>query len=179
MKVIKYVLAAATALVLSGCGGKTMIESDMSRMVSASPASPWLTVDNRGETVVTVTGLDSTVKVQVSPDIASVVQARLRSALQPKYITDLIINCRGLQAATVVVVMKDGEPAVADMELVTSCRIVARGLVASKGYRIQQSLPVDLAAPRVDVLVSKLIDGASSQLADKLWADVLATGVQR
>lgn len=179
MKVIKKVLAAAAVMVLSGCGGKTMIESDMSRMVSASPASPWLTVDNRGEAIVTVTGLDSSAKVQVSPDIASVVQARLRSALQPKYITDLIINCRGLQAATATVVTKEGEAPFANMELVVSCRIVARGLVASKGYRIQQSLPVDLAAPRLDVLVPKLIDGASAQLADQLWADVLATGVQR
>ena len=176
---IKKVWAVAAVMVLSGCGGKTMIESDMNRMVSASPASPWLTVDNRGEAVVTVTGLESTAKVQVSPDIASVVQARLRSALQPKYITDLIINCRGLQAATAAVVTKDGEAPFANMELVVSCRIVARGLVSSKGYRIEQSLPVDPSTPRLDLLVPKLIDGASNQLADQLWTDVLATGVHR
>lgn len=179
VKVIKKVLAAAAAMVLSGCGGKTMIESDMSQIVSASPASPWLTVDNRSEAVVTVTGLDSSAKVQVSPDIASVVQARLRSALQPKYITDLIINCRGLQAAKVIVVAKDDEPTVANMELVVSCRIVARGLVASKGYRIQQSLPIDLATPHLDVLVPKLLDGASAQLAQQLWADVPAAALRR
>jgi len=177
VKVIKCVLAATVALVLSGCGGKTMIQSDMSRMVSASPASPWLTVDNRGETVVTVTGLDSSAKVQVTPDIASAVQARLRTALQPNYITDLIIHCRGLEIA--VSVAKDAEPPAANLEMSASCRIVARGLVSSKGYRIHQSLPVDLAAPRLDMLVPKLIDGASTQLAEQIWADVVATGVRR
>jgi hypothetical protein len=177
LKVIKKILAASAVLVLSGCSGKMMIESDMSRMVSASPSSPWLTVDNRGETVLTVTGLESAAKVQVSPDIASAVQARLRSALQPKYITDLIINCRGLELATSVA--KDAEPPAANLDLSVSCRIVARGLTASKTYRIRQSLPVDPAAPRLDALVPKLIDGASTQLADQLWADVLATGVRR
>lgn len=179
MKVINKVLAAAAVVVLSGCGGKAMIESDMNSVVSASPASPWLTVDNRGDAVVTVTGLDTSAKVQVSPDIASVVQARLRSALQPKYITDLIINCRGLEAATATVVTKEGEAPFANMELVVNCRIVARGPVASKAYRIQQSLPVDPAAPHLDVLVPKLLDGASAQLAQRLWADVPATAVRR
>lgn len=179
MQVIKKGLAVAAVMVLSGCGGKTVIESDMSRVVSASPASPWLTVDNRGEAVVTVTGLDASAKVQVSPDIASVVQARLRSVLQPKYITDLIINCRGLQASAVAVVSKEDQPPAANLELLVSCRIVARGRVASKGYRIPQSLPVDPAAPRLDVLVPTLLDGASKALADQLWTDVLATGVQR
>ena len=174
---IKKVLAVSAVLLLSGCGGKTMIESDMNRLVAASPASPWLTVDNRGESVLTVTGLDSAAKVQVSPDIASAVQARLRTALQPKYITDLIINCRGLEITATVA--KDAEPPTANLQLVVNCRIVARGLVAGRAYRIGQASPVDPAAPRLDVIVPKLIDGASSQLAEQLWADVLATGVRR
>lgn len=160
-------------MALSGCGGKSMIESDMGRMVSASPASPWLTVENRGESVVVVAGLEGKPKVQVSPDIASAVQARLRTALQPKYITDLIINCRGLETATSVAT--DAEPPAASLTLVINCRIVNRGVVTSKGYRIQQTLPVKPDVPRLDVLVPQLIDGASTQLADQLWADVSST----
>jgi uncharacterized lipoprotein len=171
--VIKQVLAAAAVLALSGCGGKSMIEGDMSRMVSASPASPWLTVENRGDAVVVVTGLESKAKVQVSPDIATAVQARLRTALQPKYITDLIINCRGLETATSVAA--DAEPPAANLQLVVNCRIVNHGLVATKAYRIQQTLPVQPAAPRLDTVVPRLIDAAATQLADQLWTDVLAT----
>ena len=113
----------------------------------------------------------------MSPDIASAVQARLRTALQPKYITDLIINCRGLEITAAVA--KDAEPPTANLQLIVNCRIVARGLVAGRAYRIGQASPVDPAAPRLDVIVPKLIDGASSQLAEQLWADVLATGVRR
>lgn len=166
-------------MMLSACGGKTVIESDMSRVVSASPASPWLTVEGKGEAVVTVTGLDSSAKVQVTPDIASVVQARLRTTLQPKYFTDLIMNCRGLEAATATVVTKEGEAPFANMELVVDCSIVAHGPAASKAYRIQQSLPIDPATPHLDLLVPKLLDGASAQLAQQLWADVPATAVRR
>jgi hypothetical protein len=171
--VIKQVLAAAAVLALSGCGGKSMIEGDMSRIVSASPASPWLTVENRGDAVVVVTGLESKTRVQVSPDIATAVQARLRTALQPKYITDLIINCRGLETATSVAA--EAQPPSADLQLVVNCRIVNRGVVSQKVYRIQQSLPVQPAAPRLDSLVPQLIDGAATQLAGQLWTDVLAT----
>ncbi|SDF38111.1 hypothetical protein [Dyella sp. 333MFSha] len=173
MSVIKHVLAAAAALAVSGCGGKSMIESDMSRLVSASPASPWLTVENRGESVVVVSGLEGKPKVQVSPDIATAVEARLRTTLQPKYITDLIINCRGLETATSVAA--EAEPPAASLTLAVNCRIVNRGVVTAKAYRIQQSLPVQPDAPRLDTLVPRLIDGASTQLADQLWADVKAT----
>ena len=86
----KKVWAVAAALVLSGCGGKSVIESDMSRVVATSPSSPWLTVEGNGGAVLTVTGLEQKARVQVSPDVASVVQARVRTLLQPRYFTDLL-----------------------------------------------------------------------------------------
>src|SRR3982751_3336517 len=55
--VMKCAAAMAAVTMLSACGGKTMIESDMSRIVAASPASPWLTLENKGDHVVSVSGL--------------------------------------------------------------------------------------------------------------------------
>jgi hypothetical protein len=176
--VTKYAVVATAVMMLSACGGKTMIESDMSRTVAASPASPWLTLENKGDHVVSVSGLPTSAKVDVSPDIASAVEAGLRTALQPKYFTDLIIGCRGLQTTTSVRT-PDGEPSVATMEMVVNCRIVARGVIVSKGYRVSQGAPVQPDAPHLDTLVPKLISGATAQLADQVWADVVATGVRR
>jgi hypothetical protein len=176
--VTKCAVVTTAVMMLSACGGKTMIESDMSRIVAASPASPWLTLENKGDHVVSVSGLPDSAKVQVSPDIASAVEAGLRTSLQPKYFTDLIIGCRGLQESASVRT-PDGEPAVATMEMVVNCRIVARGVIVSKGYRVSQSALVQPDAPHLDTLVPKLISGASTQLADQLWADVVATGVRR
>lgn len=171
---IKQVLAAAAAMALSGCGGKTVVESDMSRMVAASPASPWLTVEGSTGSVVTVTGLDEKAKVQVTPDIASVVQARVRTVLQPRYFTDLIINCRDLEV--LVSAKADDEVAApaANLDLAVKCRIVARGPAVAKEYRLRQSASFNPAAPRFDALVPKLLEGASNELAEKLWTDVPA-----
>jgi hypothetical protein len=176
--VTKFAVTATAVMMLSACGGKTMIESDMSRTVAASPASPWLTLENKGEHVVSVSGLSTASKVQVTPDIASAVEAVLRSSLQPKYFTDLIIGCRGLQQNTAVRT-PDGEPSVVTMDLTVNCRIVARGIVVSKVYHVSQTAPVLTDPPRLDTIVPKLITGASTQLADQLWADVVATGVRR
>ncbi len=179
MQVIKKVGAALAVAMLSGCGGKTMMVSDMSGMVAASPASPWLTVQGAGQTVVTLTGLDTKTKVQVAPDLDAVVQAQVRSALQPKYFTDLIINCRSLEVGVAAKTDDDAATTNANLDLSVSCRIVARGLVVSKGYRVRQSSPIDPAAPHFDTLMPVLIRGASNQLADQLWTDVVATGVKR
>ena len=176
--VTKYAVVATAVMMLSACGGKTMIESDMSRTVAASPASPWLTLENKGDHVVSVGGLPDAAKVQVSPDIASAVEAGLRTSLQPKYFTDLIIGCRGLQTTTSVRT-PDGQPSVVTMDLTVNCRIVARGVVVSKVYHVSQTAPVLSDPPRLDTIVPNLITGASNQLADQLWVDVLATGVRR
>lgn len=174
---LKHVVVASAALALAGCGGRALIESDMSRAVSASPSSPWLTVDNPGARVLTVAGLESKEKVQVTPDIASVVEGRLRTALQPKYFTDLIINCRGLEV--LVGAKADAEPPSLDIDMAIDCRIVARGLIAAKSYRLHESRKLDPASPRLDVAVPTLIDAASADLAERLWTDVLGTGVKR
>ena len=176
---MRKVGAALAVVMLSGCGGKTMIESDMSGAVAASPASPWLTVQGAGQTVVTVTGLDAKTKVQVTPDLDAVVQAHVRSALQPKYFTDLIINCRGLEVVVTAKTEDDSAVTDANLDLSASCRIVARGIVVSKGYRVHQSSPIDPPAPHFDTVLPALIRGASNQLADQLWADTVATGVKR
>jgi|SRR4051812_9057463 hypothetical protein len=161
---------------LSACGGKTMIDSDMTRMVTASPSSPWLTVEHKNDAVLGVSGLPTSAKVQVAPDIASVVEAQLRSSLQPKYFTDLIIGCRDLKVTAFV---SSDEPATANLDLLVSCRIVARGIVAQKGYRVRQSSPVQVDSPHLDVLVPTLLTGASKQLADQLWTEVVGTGAHR
>ncbi len=177
--VTKCAVAATAVMMLSACGGKTMIESDMSRTVAASPASPWLTLENKGDHVVSVSGLPTSAKVEVSPDIPSAVEAGLRTSLQPKYFTDPIIGCRGLQVMTKVL-NPDVEPnALATMDMVVNCRIVARGVVVSKVYHVSKIEQIQWAAPRLDTLVPKLISGATAQLADQLWADVVATGVRR
>ncbi len=176
-RVLKQVLAASAVLVLSACGGKTMIESDMSHLVSASPASPWLTVENPGVAVLTVTGLEQKQKVQVAPDVATAVEARLRTMLQPNYFTDLIVNCRGLQVA--VGAKTEAEPPSLDIDMSVGCRIVARGLVSTRSYRLHRSQAIDPAAAHLDTAVPALIDGASTELADRIWTDVLATGAKR
>ena len=176
--VTKLAVTATAVIMLSACGGKAMIESDMTRSVAASPASPWLTLENKGDHVISVGGLSDSAKVQVSPDIASAVEAGLRTSLQPKYFTDLIIGCRGLQQNTAVRT-PDGQPSVVTMDLTVNCRIVARGVVVSKVYHVSQTAPVLTDPPRLDTIVPNLITGASAQLADQLWADVLGTGVRR
>ncbi|HEY4294001.1 hypothetical protein [Luteibacter sp.] len=176
---IKQVLTVAAVLALSGCGGKTVIESDMSRMVDASPASPWLTVEGKTGSMVTVTGLDEKAKVQVAPDIASVVQARVRTTLQPRYFTDLIINCRDLEVLVSAKVDDETAPPVANLDLAVNCRIVARGPVVSKAYRLRQTSPFNPTSPRFDMLVPKLIEASANELAEKLWADVPVTTARR
>jgi hypothetical protein len=177
--VTKCAVVATAVGMLSACGGKAMIESDMSRTVAASPASPWLTLENKGDHVIGVSGLPNSAKVEVTPDIASSVEAVLRTSLQPKYFTDLIIGCRGLQVATKVL-NPDVEPnALATMDMVVNCRIVARGVVVAKAYHVEQIESVRWDAPRLDALVPKMITGASTKLADQLWVDVVGTGVRR
>ena len=168
----KKVLAVAAALVLSGCGGKAVVESDMGRVVEASPASPWLTVEGAGGALLTVTGLDQKARVQLNPDVASVVQARVRAQLQPRYFTDLIINCRELEVQVSAKADDEAAPPSANLDLAVICRIVARGPAVSKTYRFRQSAPLDPAAPHFDRLVPKLLLASSDELAEKLWADV-------
>jgi hypothetical protein len=179
IEVIKQVLTVAAVLALYGCGGKAVIESDMSRVVDASPASPWLTVEGKTVSVVTVSGLDEKAKVQVTPDIASVVQARVRTTLQPRYFTDLVVNCRDLEMQVSAKTNDETAPPAANLDLDVTCRIAARGPVVSKAYRFRQSSPFDPAAPRFDVLVPSLIEASSKELAEKLWADIPASTIKR
>jgi hypothetical protein len=174
---MKCLPVAAAALLLAACGGKSMIEADATRMVAASPESPWLTVENKGATVIAVKGLDSKALVQVSPDVVGVIQAQLRTTLQPKYFTDLIIGCRSVDLAVSATPQADSPATTIDLQ--ADCRIVARGKVVAKGYRVRQSAPLNAAEPRLDVQVPALLQSASRELADQLWADVVATGVQR
>lgn len=174
---IKCVLAAAAAVLLSACGGKSMIEADASRMVAASPDSPWLTVENKKAAVITVKGLDTKALVDVSPDIVSVIEAQLRTSLQPKYFTDLIIGCRNVNLG--VVASPQADTPLTTLDLETDCRIVARGKVVAKSYRVVQSVPLNAAEPRLGTQVPALLQAASRELADQLWADTIATGVQR
>jgi len=168
----KSVWAVAAALILSGCGGKAVIESDLSRVVAASPSSPWLTVEGNGGAVLTVTGLDEKARVQVNPDVASVVQARVRTLLQPRYFTDLLINCAELEVQISAKANDEAAPPAANLDLAVNCRIVARGPAIAKTYRLRQSATIDPAAPHLDTLVPKLLVTASNELAEKLWADV-------
>jgi hypothetical protein len=83
-----------------------------------------------------------------------------------------------LQQATAVHT-PEGQPSVLTMDVTVNCRIVARGVVVSKAYRLTQSAPVQSDPPRLDLMLPVLITGASKQLAEQLWADVVATGVRR
>ena len=177
MEVTKCLLAAAAAVLLSACGGKAVIDADASRMVAASPDSPWLTVENKGAAVLNVKGLDTTAHVQVAPDVVSVIQAQLRHDLQPKYFTDLIVGCRNMQV--VVAAAPKADTPVTTIDMQADCRIVARGKVVAKAYRVSQSMPLNAAEPRFDVQVPALLQSASRDLATQLWADVVATGVHR
>jgi hypothetical protein len=174
---MKCLSVAAATLLLSACGGKSMIEADASRMVAASPDSPWLTVENKKDTVVVVKGLDAKALVEVTPDVASVIQGQLRTSLQPKYFTDLIIGCRNV--AWAIVANPQADTPVTSITLEADCRIVARGKVVAKGYRIAESVPLNAAEPNLGSQVPALLQSASRDLADQLWADVVATGVQR
>lgn len=170
-------MAAAAVMLLTACGGKSMIEADATRMVAASPDSPWLTVENKQATVIAVKGLDAKALVQVAPDVVSVIQADLRSELQPKYFTDLIIGCRGVDLGVVASPQADAPLTTIDMR--ADCRIVARGKVVAKSYRVVQSLPLNAAEPNLGKQVPALLQLASRDLAKQLWGDVVATGVQR
>ncbi|MGN6480089.1 hypothetical protein [Luteibacter sp.] len=174
---MKCLPVAAAALLLAACGGKSMIEADATRMVAASPDSPWLTVENKGATVITVKGLDAKALVQVSPDVVGVIQAQLRTTLQPKYFTDLIIGCRNVDVAVVATPQADVPGTAIDLQ--ADCRIVARGKIVAKSYRVSQALPLNAAQPRFDTQVPALLQAAAKDLANQLWTDVVATGVQR
>jgi hypothetical protein len=170
-------LAAAAAMLLAACGGKSMIEADASRVVAAAPDSPWLTVENRKTTVVAVKGLEAKALVEVSPDVVSVIEAQLRTSLQPKYFTDLIIGCRNVDLG--VVASPEADRPLTTIDLRADCRIVARGKVVAKAYRVVQSAPFNAAEPRLDSQVPALLQAAGRDLAAQLWGDVVATGVQR
>lgn len=174
---MKFVWAAAVATLLTACGGKSMIEADASRMVAASPDSPWLTVENKKATVIAVKGLETKALVDVTPDIVSVIEAQLRTTLQPKYFTDLIIGCRNVDLG--VVASPQADTPLTTIDLQADCRIVARGKVVAKGYRVVQSSPLNAAEPRLGTQVPALLQSASRDLAAQLWADVVATGAQR
>ncbi|MBB3228331.1 hypothetical protein FHW69_002966 [Luteibacter sp. Sphag1AF] len=164
------VLAVAAIAVLSGCGAANdKVPVRLDTIVAAGPASPWLTVEPAGN-IVPVTGLSGTVKVEPSPALTAGVEAQLRKALQPKYYTDLIVGCRGVEAA--VVVDREAVPATATMDLQATCRVTSRGSVVSKVYKVRQAVAVKASGNDMDyqTAIPHLIELTSQDVAAQIWA---------
>ncbi|TCV93208.1 hypothetical protein EC912_10568 [Luteibacter rhizovicinus] len=167
---MKRLMAIAAVAVLSGCGGANdRVPVRLDNVIAAGPSSPWLTVEP-ATNIVPVSGLDHSVKIEPTPELTAGVEAQLRKALQPKYYTDLIVGCRGVQAS--VSVDKEATPATATMDLQATCRVTSRGVVVLKSYRVRQAVPVKTTATDLDyqATIPRLLELTSEDVANQIWA---------
>jgi hypothetical protein len=168
----KFAWVAAGALLLAACGGSQQTRQPVALGSLVMPSSaPWLQVDQQDKDV-EVRGLDQSLTLVPAPPVSEVLQARLRHALQPDYFTDLVVHCE--QVFTEMRADTEATPANATLELGTRCTINARGLISSRAYRAQPTLPVPANGDYAKVLASLLADGADD-IAAQLRANVQAS----
>jgi hypothetical protein len=172
----KFAWVAGSALLLAACGGSRDVRVPVALENLVAPSSaPWLQVDQQAKDV-EVRGLDQSVTLTPVPPVSEVLQARLRHALQPVYITDLVIHCE--QVFTEMRVDTDATPPNVTLELGTRCTINARGAVSNHAYHVQPSLPVPANGDYAKAFASLLATG-SDDIAGQLRTDVQADVARR
>lgn len=168
----RIAISGLAALALSACGGqKTRTEVPLDQLVPPSSA-PWINVDATSGDL-QVRGLDEKVILTPSRPVSEVVQAQLRSALQPEYISNLTVACEGMKY-DLRVKHEDDAPSTALFDISMRCTTNARGYITRSDLRAQPTAQVNAQTDYSKLLVT-LLDGASKDLVEKVRADIAAS----
>ncbi|MCX7514407.1 hypothetical protein [Frateuria sp. STR12] len=153
----KFAWVIGGALLLAACGGTqdTRVPVALGSLVKPVSA-PWLQVDQQAQDV-EVRGLDESLTLKPEPPVSEVLQARLRQALEPVYVTDLVVHCE--QVFAEMRVDTEATPANVTLELGTHCTINARGPGSSTTYHASPSMPVPADGDYAKALAGLLATG--------------------
>ena len=162
----------AMALALAACGGQKARETVPVDALVVPAFAPWISVEpTQGD--LQVRGLDEKVVLTPSRPVSDVLQAQLRQALQPAYISNLTLACERVKT-DMRVRHEDDKPSVATLEISLRCTTNARGFITRSEPKLEPSAPVNAQTDYSKLFVS-LLDNASKELATKLQADIDAS----
>jgi hypothetical protein len=168
----RMMTVGALVFALSACGGqKTQTPVVLDQLVVPTSA-PWISVEqSQGD--LAVRGLDEKLILSPSRSVSEVVQAQLRQALQPAYISNLTVACDHVKA-DLRVKRGDDAASTAILDVSMRCMTDARGFVTRSEPRSQPSAPVS-AQTDYAKLFAQLLGDASKELAGKVQADIDAS----
>ncbi|MGO4700036.1 hypothetical protein [Dyella sp. 2RAB6] len=163
---------AVVALALAACGGHKARETVPMDALVVPAFAPWISVEpTQGD--LQVRGLDEKVVLSPSRPVSEVLQAQLRQALQPAYISNLTVACERVKT-DIRVRHEDDKPSVATLDISMRCTTNARGFVTRSEPRLEPTAEVNGQTNYPKLFVS-LLDNASKELATKLQADIDAS----
>ncbi|SFS02371.1 hypothetical protein SAMN05216570_1618 [Dyella sp. OK004] len=159
----------AMALVLCACGSQKTRETVPLDALVVPASAPWISVEpSQGDLL--VRGLDQKVILTPSRPVSDVLQAQLRQALQPAYISNLTVTCERVKT-DMRVKHEDDAPSTATLDISMRCTTNARGFVTRSELRSQPSAPVSTQTDYAKLFVV-LLDGVSKEMAGKVQADI-------
>lgn len=165
------VFVGLAALALGACSAqKTRTDVPMDALVQPSSA-PWISVQATSGDL-PVRGLDEKLILTPSRPLSEVLQAQLRSALQPEYSPNLTVTCESVK--TDLRVKRDDDASTATLDISMRCTTNASGFVTRSDLRSQPSSPVNGSTDYSKLLVS-LMGGASKEMVEKVRADIVAS----
>lgn len=163
---------AAMAAGLCACGGQKVRDTVPVDALVVPAFAPWITVEpTQGD--LQVRGLDEKVVLTPSRPVSEVLQAQLRKALQPAYISNLTVACERVKT-DMRVRHEDDKPAVATLDITMRCTTNARGFVTRSEPHLEPSAEVNAQTDYSKLFVS-LLGNASNDLATKVQADIDAS----
>jgi len=163
---------AAVVLALAACGGQKAREIAPMDALVVPAFAPWISVEpTQGD--LQVRGLDEKVVLTPSRPVSEVLQAQLRQALQPAYISNLTLACERVKT-DLRVRHEDDKPSVATLDISMRCTTNARGFITRSEPHLEPTAQVNAQTDYPRLFVS-LLDNASKDLATKLQADIDAS----
>ena len=163
---------AVLALALAACGGHKARETAPVDALVVPAFAPWISVEPTAGDL-QVRGLDEKVVLSPSRPVSEVLQAQLRQALQPAYISNLTVACERVKT-DIRVRHEDDKPSIATLDISMRCTTNARGFVTRSEPHLEPTAEVNGQTNYPKLFVS-LLDHASKELATKLQADIDAS----
>ena len=163
---------AVLAVALAACGGQKARETAPVDALVVPTFAPWISVEPTAGDL-QVRGLDEKVVLSPSRPVSEVLQAQLRQALQPAYISNLTVACERVKT-DIRVRHEDDKPSVATLDISMRCTTNARGFITRSEPHLEPTAVVNAQTSYPTLFVS-LLDNASKELATKLQADIDAS----
>jgi hypothetical protein len=162
----------AAMLALTACGGQKARQVAPMDALVVPAFAPWISVEpTQGD--LQVRGLDEKVVLTPSRPVSDVLQAQLRKALQPAYISNLTVACERVKTDLRVRHDED-KPSVATLDVSMRCTTNARGFITRSEPHLEPSAEVNAQTDYPKLFVA-LLDNASKELATKVQADIDAS----